>query len=124
MNMSIAHQPMSQDALKRRWQQRCEQGNFSSTVLGIGTIRVFGKSGDTPVAFPRIESLAVLDTLEADERWALDIAQEIVTAAQAKRRPVMVTQPPKVGVSPSPAPLRDFDPKAENIVILSLTRGG
>jgi len=124
MNMSIAHQSMSQDALKRRWQERCEQGNFSSTVLGVGTIRVFGKSGDTPVAFPRIESLAALDTLEADERWALDIAQEIVTAAQAKRRPVMVTQPPKVGVSPSPAPLRDFDPKAENILILSLTRGG
>ena len=101
MNMSIAHPSMSQDALKRRWQQRCEQGNFSSTVLGIGTIRVFGKSGDTPVASTD-RSLAVLDTLEADERWALDIAQEIVTAAQAKRRPVMVTQPPKVGVSPSP----------------------
>jgi len=122
--MSIAHQSMSQDALRRRWQERCEQGNFSSTVLGVGTIRVFGKSGDTPVAFPRIESLAALDTLEADERWALDIAQEIVTAAQAKRRPVMTTQPPKVGVSPSSAPVRDFDPKAENILILSLTRGG
>lgn len=119
--MSIARQSISQDALRRRWQERCEQGNFSSTVLGIGTIRVFGKSGDTPVAFPRIESLAALDTLEADERWALDIAQEIVTAAQAKRRPVMAT---KVGVSPSSVPVRDFDPKAENILILSLTRGG
>ncbi|HEY4033781.1 MAG TPA: hypothetical protein VGL94_07460 [Ktedonobacteraceae bacterium] len=122
--MSITHQSMSQDALRRRWQERCEQGNFSSSVLGIGTIRVFGKSGDTPVAFPRIESLSALDRLEADERWALDMAQEIVTAAQAKSRPVMTTQPPKAGVNPSPTPLRKFDPKAENILILSLTRGG
>ena len=122
--MSITHQSMSQDALRRRWQERCEQGNFSSNVLGIGTIRVFGKSGDIPVAFPRIESLAALDALEADERWALDMAQEIVTAAQAKSRPVMTTQPPRAGVNPSPTPLRNFDPKAENILILSLTRGG
>jgi hypothetical protein len=122
--MSIAHQSTSQDVLKRRWQERCEQGNFSSTVLGIGTIRVFGKSGDAPVAFPRIESLSAQDSLEADERWALDMAQEIVTAAQAKRRPVMSTQPPKADMNPSPAPLREFDPKAENILILSLTRGG
>src|SRR5437763_7053372 len=114
MNMSITHQPISQDVLRRGWQERCEQGNFSSAVLGIGNIRVFGKSGDAPITFPRIESLTALDTLEADERWALDMAQEIVTAAQAKRRPVMATQPPKAGVSPSPAPLRDFDPKAEN----------
>jgi len=122
--MSTTPQILSQETLQRRWQERCQQGNFSATVLGVGTIRVFGKSGDAPVHFPRIDSLAALDTLEADERWALDMAQEIVSAAQTRQRPVMATQPPRAGTTPTPTPLHTFDPKAEHILILSLTRGG
>jgi len=115
---------MSREALQRRWQERCQQGNFSAAVLGLGTIRVFGKSGDTPVMFPRIESLTALDTLEADERWAVELAQDIVGAAQNRQRSVMATQPPQAGSAPAPTPMRTFDPKAEHILILSLTRGG
>jgi hypothetical protein len=115
---------MSREALQRRWQERCQQGNFSTAVLGVGTIRVFGKSGDAPVVFPRIESLAVIDTLEADERWAVELAQDIVDAAQNRQRSVMATQPPQAGSAPAPTPMRTFDPKAEHILILSLTRGG
>ena len=122
--MSIARQSMSQDALQRRWQERCRQGNFSSAVLGLGTVRVFGRSGDAPVTFPRVESLSALDMLEADERWALQNAQDLVDAAQTRRRPVMATQPPRAGVSPNPTPVREFDPKTEHILILSLTQGG
>jgi hypothetical protein len=122
--MSTPRTTVSKETLELRWQERCRQGNFSSAVLGLGTIRVFGKSGDAPVAFPRIESLAALDTLEADERWAVEVAQEIVNAAQTKRRSVMSTQPPLAGTAPAPAPMRTFDPKAEHILILSLTRGG
>jgi hypothetical protein len=122
--MSTTPQTLSQEALQRRWQERCQQGNFSAAVLGVGTIRVFGKSGDAPVHFPRIVSLTALDTLEADERWALDLAQEIVGAAQTKQRSVMATQPPRGGMAPTPTPLHTFDPKAEHILILSLTRGG
>ncbi len=122
--MSVARQSMSQEALAGRWQKRCRLGNFSAAVLGLGTVRVFGKSGDAPVVFPRIESLAALDQLEVDERWAVETAQEVVQAAQARQRPVMASQPPRAGVAPTPTPLRTFDPKTENILILSLTRGG
>lgn len=121
--MSATRQ-ISDAELQQRWQERCRQGNFSQAILGIGTIRVFGRSGDAPVTFPRIESLAALDTLEADERWALDIAQGIVSAAHRQNRPVMETQPPRAGTTPNPTPVTTFDPKAENILILSLTRGG
>lgn len=110
--------------LQSQWQERCRQGNFSPGVLGVGTIRVFGKSGDAPISFPRIESLAALDSLAADERWAIEVAQEMVNAAQAKSRPVMAMQPTHAGTTPNPTHVRTFDPKAEHILILSLTRGG
>ncbi|MGH2507398.1 MAG: hypothetical protein ACRDHZ_08335 [Ktedonobacteraceae bacterium] len=122
--MSITQQRVHQEMLAQRWQERCRQGNFSATVLGLGTVRVFGKSGDAPVMFPRIESLASLEELEADERWAVETAQQLVQAAQAKQRPVMASQPPRAGVAPAPTPLRTFSPKTEHILILSLTRGG
>ena len=79
--MATTRRSVSPETLQRRWQERCQQGNFSPDVLGVGTIRVFGRSGDAPVTFPRIESLAALDTLEADERWAVEVAQGIVVAA-------------------------------------------
>ena len=113
-----------QNVLQSRWQERCRQGNFSSTVLGLGTIRVFGKAGDAPVTFPRIESLDALGTLEADERWALEVAQEIINTAQAKQRSVMSTRPHQSGTIPAPVPMHTFDSKAEHILILNLARGG
>lgn len=122
--MPTLHTSDSQKTLQRCWQERCRQGNFSRTVLGLGTIRVFGKAGDAPVIFPRIESLDALNTLEADERWAIEVAQEVVNAAQAKQRSVMSTQPPQAGTAPAPVPIHTFNPKAEHILILSLTRGG
>lgn len=122
--MATTRRSASQVTLQRRWQERCQQGNFSPAVLGVGTIRVFGRSGDAPVTFPRIESLAALDTLEADERWAVEVAQGIVTAAHNQHRPVMATQPPQAGTTPSPTAVDVFDPKIENMLILSLTRGG
>ena len=122
--MSTSTNMTGKEALQRRWQERCQQGNFSAAVLGVGTVRVFGKSGAAPVTFPRIESLAALETLEADERWAVELAQEIVGAAQNRQRSVMATQPPQAGTTPAPTPMRTFDPKAEHILILSMTRGG
>ena len=122
--MADTQTAIDQETLHRRWQERCSKGDFSAAVLGMGTVRVFGKAGDAPVQFPRIATLAALDTLEADEQWALRNAREIVAAAQAKSRPVMATQPSRGGVPPAPAPVREFDPKMEHILILSLTRGG
>src|SRR2546426_10155710 len=106
--MATTRRSVSPETLQRRWQERCQQGNFSSAVLGVGTIRVFGRSGDAPVAFPRVESLTALDTLEADERWAIQNAQDLVNAAHTRSRPVMATQPPRAGVIPNPTPVREF----------------
>jgi len=122
--MATTHRSVSPKTLQSRWQERCQQGNFSPAVLGVGTIRVFGRSGDAPVTFPRIESLAALDTLEADERWAIEFAQNVVTAAQNQSRPVMAAQPLQAGTALSPTAIDAFDPKVENMLILSLTRGG
>jgi hypothetical protein len=122
--MATTRRSFSAETLKRRWQERCQQGNFSPAVLGVGTIRVFGRSGDAPVTFPRIESLAALETLAEDERWAVEVAQGVVSAAHDQHRPVMATQPPQVGTTPSPTVVEVFDPKVENLLILSLTRGG
>jgi hypothetical protein len=123
-SMARVKQSIDPEMLRRSWQERCTQDNFSPAVLGIGTIRVFGKYGDAPIAFPRIESLAALDTLQPDEQWAIRIAQDVVRAARAAQRPVMATQPPQPGTTPIPVPVREFDPSVENILILSLTRGG
>lgn len=122
--MATTRRSLSPEVLQRQWQERCQQGNFSPTVLGVGTIRVFGRSGDAPVTFPRIESLAALSALEADERWAVEVAQGLITAAQNQSRPVMATQPPQVGTVPEPTCVATFDPRSENILILSLIRGG
>ncbi len=122
--MSTTHRSAGPKTLQRKWQERCQRGNFSASVLGVGTIRVFGQSGDAPVTFPRITSLEELDTLEPDERWAIEVAQELVNSAHTKSRPVVATQPPRAGVAPSPVPVRTCDPKTESLLILSLTRGG
>src|SRR5260370_33608112 len=104
--MATTRRSVSQETLQRRWQERCQQGNFSPAVLGVGTIRVFGRSGDAPVTFPRLASLAALDTLEAAERWAVEVGQGIVTAAHNQIRPVSATPPPQPGSPPRPSCLR------------------
>ena len=110
--------------LERAWKERCQTGNFSPAIMGLGTIRVMGKAGDAPVQFPRITSLAALDMLEPDEQWALRTAQDIVTQAQQTRRQVLATVPPQSGEQPTPTPVTTFDPRVETILVTSMTIGG
>jgi len=77
---------VDEETLAQRWKERCASGEFSQDVLGLGTIRIMGKSGDAPVQFPRIPSLDALDTLESDEQWAVKTAQEIVIQACKQHR--------------------------------------
>src|SRR2546429_6829905 len=70
---------VNEEALARRWKERCASSQFSQAVLGLGTIRVMGKAGDAPVQFPRITSLDTLSALEPDEQWAVRAAQAIVS---------------------------------------------
>ncbi|HUY76280.1 MAG TPA: hypothetical protein VMV29_05890, partial [Ktedonobacterales bacterium] len=109
--------------LAQRWQARCVAGAFSVGVQGVGTVRIFGKAGDAPLTFPRIESLAALNDLEPDEQWALTRARQVVGAAHSQRRAIVATRT-RPDAAPDARPLGDFDPAQENILILNHIVGG
>ncbi|SRR5258708_3563936 len=115
---------VNEEALARRWKERCASGKFSQAVLGLGTIRVMGKAGDAPIQFPRITSLDALGALEPDEQWAVQAAQAIVAQACNQRRPVLAAAPPQPGVLPTPRPITAFDPSVETLLVTSMIRGG
>src|SRR5215469_16452441 len=119
--MATTRRSVSPETLQRRWQERCQQGNFSPAVLGVGTIRVFGRSGDAPVTFPRIESLSALDTLEADERWAVTYAEQVIAQHQQQGRNIMAAIP---GQTTGAVPVQHFDPSREYHLVLSQIVGG
>jgi hypothetical protein len=114
----------NEETLARRWKERCESGQFSQAVLGLGTIRVMGKAGDAPVQFSRITSLDALGTLEPDEQWAVQAAQAIVAQACDQRRSVLAAAPPQPGSLPMPKPVTTFDPSVETLLVTSIIRGG
>ncbi len=125
--MTTTTQPISpSDAeLAALWQERVRTGTFSHAVQGTGIIRVMGKSGDTPVAFPRIETLAALDSLELDEQWAIRAAEAIFTQARQAKRQVMETQPPTLeGGAGIPTVVRRFDPTAHSLLVTNMITGG
>ena len=79
--------------LERLWKERCQSGNFSAAILGVGQIRVMGKSGDATLMFPRIATLDVLSELAPDEQYAVRAAEAIVQQAQDQARTVFVVEP-------------------------------
>ena len=113
--------PISDKELQTRWLERVHSGQFSLAVLGVGTIKVFGKAGDAPVAFPRIESLAALDTLEPDERWAVTYAEQVITQHQRQGRNVMAAVP---GQATGAVSVQSFDPSRELHLVLSQIADG
>jgi hypothetical protein len=114
----------SPQALEQGWRDRVQTGTFSPAVLGIGTIRIMGRSGDAPVQFPRITSLDALDQLEEDEQWAINAAQRIVVQAQQQQRSVFAVTPASSGETPSPRPVQTFEPTAESLVVVARIAGG
>lgn len=107
--------------LQRAWEARVRRGQFSRGVLGVGTIRVMGKAGDAPVAFPRIASLDLLPGLEPDEQWAVKQAEAIVQEAQRQGRTVFDTS---VGQAEGSRRITDFVPNAQTLMVVSRIAGG
>jgi len=107
--------------LAERWAERVQSGNFSEAVLSIGTIRIMGKSGDAPLNFPRIPSLAVLPLLAEDEQWAVQAAQAIVNQAANQNRTVFAAAP---GTVTQPERVTEFDPQVETLIVVSRIAGG
>jgi len=110
--------------LERCWQERCRSGKFSPAILGVGTIRVMGRSGDTPVQFPRIASLDALGSLEPDEVYAVRAAQQIINQARAQSRSVFAVDAPTGEDALEPVPVREFDPSVASMVIVARVVGG
>lgn len=123
MTMTPVEQPPDLAALLQRWEQRVRTGAFSSAVKGVGVVRVMGRAGDAPVHYPQIESLAALDTLEPDERAAVEFAEEVVRAHQRAGRSV-VTPTTAGGALPGSSRLGQFDATKPTILILSRITGG
>jgi hypothetical protein len=106
--------------LERQWKERCESGTFSPGVLGKGTIRVMGRSGDAALMFPRIASLDALTELAPDEQYAVQAAQAIITQARQEQRVVFDVSPG----GGQPAPVTTFRPDVESMVIVARVAGG
>lgn len=109
------------ETLRRHWQARCEQGDFSSAVLGLGTLHVFGRTDKTPIYFPRLASLATIHTLYPDEQWAIRIARNLILAARSSQRPVLATLPHPADEEYVAQAIEEFDPQLESIFILDAT---
>jgi hypothetical protein len=105
--------------LEQAWKERCQRGVFSPAIIGVGTIRVMGKSGDAAVQFPRIASLDALGTLEPDEQYAVQAAQRIVAQAAEQSRTVFAVAPGQ-----TPERLTEFRPDAESLMIVARIAGG
>lgn len=116
-----SQQTNSNEALAQRWAARVQAGTFSPAVLGVGTIRIMGKSGDAPVHFPRITSLEALPELELDEQWAVQAAQAIVTQAAVQHRTVFAVAP---GEATQLERVTTFDPTVESLIVVARVAGG
>ncbi len=105
--------------LEQAWKDRCAKGNLSPAIIGIGKIRIMGKSGDTAIQFPRIASLEALGTLQPDEQYAVQAAQRIVEQAREQQRTVFAVTPGQ-----TPERLTDFRPDAESLMVVARVAGG
>jgi hypothetical protein len=114
---------LSNEELARRWQARVATGTFSHNVIGVGEIRIMGRSGDAATTFPRILSLTVLSELEPDEQWAVRQAEVVVEQAQANRRAIFAVAPGTTDLT-TPVPVRHFDPQAESLIVVARVAGG
>lgn len=102
--------------LQRKWEERVRAGTYSAGVMGLGTMRIMGKSGDAALLFPRIASLDGLPTLEPDEQWAVRQAEAALVAAQIAQRTVFNRETSEV--------LRRFDPSVSEMLVVSRIAGG
>ncbi len=112
---------IEEQRLLEQWQARVARGEFSAGVTSVGMIGVMGRSGDEQVAFPRITSLAALDTLTPDEQFAVRYAERVVNAKRGAGR-VLAGFRPGSGYG---SIITRFDPTSpEDILILTQAQGG
>lgn len=116
------------EALITAWEEQVAANTFSPVVQGLGTLRVAGRSGDAPLTFPQITSLAVLDesdtAVTAAERYILGVTRAIVEAAPTAGRKAFDVVPAHDDQPPKTTPMPVFLPMTANIVIVTRVAGG
>jgi hypothetical protein len=112
---------MRTNALQVAWQARVLSGTFSPGVAKVGTVRVMGKAGDAPVAYPVLVNLEAVANLSPEESWAVQQAEQLVIAAQQAHRGVLAVLP---GQLAGATPVAQFDPRQESVIILNQIQGG
>lgn len=112
---------VEEQRLLEEWQARVARAGFSPGVVSVGIIGVMGRAGDEQVTFPRISSLAALDTLAADEQFAVRYAERVVNAKRGAGR-VLAGFRPGSGYG---SIITRFDPTSpDDILILTQAQGG
>lgn len=120
MSRSTTKKTLSEAQLAALWARRVANRNFSPGVRGVGTIAVFGKSGDEPKTYPII-SLAALETVSPEESWAVRQAETIVVAQQQQHRGIFAVKPGDPGAS---VRVERFDPENLNYMVVNQITGG
>ena len=110
---------LSTTELELQWQERVKNGTYSPGILGVGHIRIMGRSGDTAIQFPRITRLSALGTLEPDEQYAVRVAQRTVEQAGEQQRTIFAINPAQ-----APERVTEFRPDAESLIVVARVAGG
>lgn len=115
------------ESLIAAWEAQLASGSFSPAIQGLGILRVAGRRGDSPLQFPRVTSLAVLDEPEAvtaAEHYVLDVARAIVEAAPQAGRTALDVVPGQGEALPQSTRLTSLNTMASEIVIVTRVAGG
>jgi hypothetical protein len=118
---------MWNEELITAWESQLATRTFSPAVKGLGELRVFGRSGDAPLLFPQVETLAVLDEAETvtdAERYILDITRTIVESSPSHNRSALAVVPTQGAEPPQSTRMLTFLPMTANIVIVTRVVGG
>ena len=120
-------------ALRAQWEERVrryragEVAAMPPEVVGLGDLRVFGRSGDAVLAFPRIRTLGDLELLPPDVQFGLALANRAVEAHrhQGNGRMVYATAPATLRGIPEPQAVTAIDPTQHaDVLIVAPIAGG
>jgi cytochrome P450 len=108
------------DAAVRRYSARVAAGELAGSPLS--TIRLMGGSGDRVIYVPRIEAPDALETLDPDAQVMVELADQIIREAAARRRTIVAQAP---GGTLTPVRVHVFDPTTvQSLLVLGALAGG
>jgi hypothetical protein len=123
----------AEQALWATWEERVrryragEKDAIPEQVVGLGTLRVFGRSGDAPLAFPRVRTFGDLELLPPDVQFALTLTNRTVQAHadSGAGRMIYATAPAQGDIVPEPETVTVIDPtKHADVLIVAAISGG